>query len=142
MGSNDTFKGLSSVSMTCSENYIFNTNAVIISVTKIILYFPLAESSTWQFHVTIFVALSSSKVKYILTFILVEISPTYVCHCITTSFLWLSFFISLLITIVELHTLSNMILRFLNIALTLQIFIHPCRTRNNGYLNFSVFRTI
>ena len=36
MGADDPFKGPLSVFMTCSENYIFNTNVVNISLPKII----------------------------------------------------------------------------------------------------------
>ena len=101
------FKGPSSTSMTWSDNYIFNPNSVNIYLPRIISYLPLAESSTWKFHVTIVFALCSGKVKSILTFRLVVILPASVFYCITESYLGLIFVISLIITIIELHALSD-----------------------------------
>ena len=49
-----------------------------------------------------------------------------VCHCITAYFPGFNFSTSLIITIVELHTLSNRIWKFLNFALPFIVFIHPC----------------
>ena len=40
----DTFKGLSSASMTCSEDFIFNLNDVNIFLPNIVSYLHLAES--------------------------------------------------------------------------------------------------
>ena len=77
-------------------------------------YLPLAELSTWKFHVMIFVALLSGKAKSILTFRLVVIIPACVCHCITLSSIVISFLISLTITIGKLHPISNKILWLLD----------------------------
>ena len=123
----DPLKGPSSDLMTCSENFRFNHNYVNRSLPKIISYLTLADSSTWKFRITIFVALSWGKVKYILTLWLVVILPGYMCHCITAHFLGLIFSISLLIIIMELHPLSNRIREFLIFDLPFCVFIHPCR---------------
>ena len=86
MGVVDPLKGPSSSLMTWSDNFKFNSNYDNISFPKIILYPPLAESSTWHFHVTKFVTLSAGKVKSASTLILLVILPAYVCHCITAYF--------------------------------------------------------
>ena len=117
MGAVDPFKGSSYALVTCSDNFIFNPNYFDIYLTNIMSYLPLVESSTCQFHVTVFVALSSVKVKSILTFRLVVILPACVCNCITESFFGLFFSIGLLVTIVELHPLSNKIQKFINFYL-------------------------
>ena len=83
MGDVYPLKVPSSASMTWSDSYRFNPRAVNRSLPNIIPYIPLAESSTWHFHVEISVAISSGKVNYIYTFLLVVILPTCVCHCIT-----------------------------------------------------------
>ena len=70
-----------------------------------------------QFHVTVSVALSSDKVKYILMLRLVVILPALVFYCITAYSLVLSFSIILFVSIVELHPLSHNILNLLNIDL-------------------------
>ena len=69
----DPLKGSPSALMTCSENVRFNHNYVDRYRFNIISYIPLADSYTWKFHVTTFVALSADKVKYILTLRLVMI---------------------------------------------------------------------
>ena len=91
----DPFKVPSFALVMWSDNFIFNHNAVNISLLKIISYIPLSETSIWQFHVTIFVALNSGQVRYILTFIFVVILPACVCHCITESSLVLRFLLAL-----------------------------------------------
>ena len=100
MGIVDPLKGPLSDSMTCSEDFKFNYNYVNRSLPKIILYLPLAESSTQHFHITTFVALSAGKVKSTLTLILVVIFPSCVCHCIMAYFSRHIFSASLPITIV------------------------------------------
>ena len=99
--------------MEYSKQNRYNTNYVNRSLPKIISYMLLVESSTWKFHVDIFVAISLGKGKSILTFRLVVILPACVWYCITEYFLWLSYVISLIIAIVELHPLSNKIWTFL-----------------------------
>ena len=128
MGVVDLLKGPSSASMKWSDNFWFNHNSVNRYLPKIISYLPLAESSTWKFHVTTFVVLSAGKLKYTLTLILVVIFPVCVLHCIEAYF-YRPFFTSLTITIVELHPLSNKMQKFLNLALPFLVFIHPCRIR-------------
>ena len=123
----DPLRGPSSVSMTLSENFKFNPKAVNISLPKIMSYLPLAKSSTCQFHVMIFIALSLVNVKYIQTFRLAVIIPACVCHCITASSLGVIFVISLTIKILELNPLSNMLRKFLNFAQPFRVFIYPCR---------------
>ena len=118
------------------DNFRFNPNYVNRFIPKIISYLPLADSFTWQFHVTIFVALSfvtifvalsSGNVKSIFIFILVVILPSCVCHCIIVSLSGLSFVISILNMILEVHLLPNKIWKLLNFALSFCIFMHPCR---------------
>ena len=125
MGAINPLKVLSYALMMCSESHIFNPNAVNISLSKIMSNIYLVEWPTWQFHVTVLVALSSGKVKSIITFILVVTLATCVWNCTAVSFLGFSFAISLLIIIVELHTLSNRILK--TISLPFGVFVHPCR---------------
>ena len=124
--------------MTCSDNFIFNPEAINIYLPKIMSYLPLLESSTWQFHIKKFVMLSSGKVKSILTFKLVVILPACVWHCVAEYYLGLSFFISLLVMIVELHPLSNNIWKFLNFALPFRVFIHLCMVGEYWLFNFLV----
>ena len=127
IGDVDPIKGPSYASMTCSENFTFNTNSIYRSLPKIISYLPLAESSKLHFHVMTFVVLSTGKVKSILTLKLVVMFPACVCHCIAASFWGHSFSTSLCITIVELHPVSKIIRKFLNFVLHFLVFIHPCR---------------
>ena len=127
MGFVNPFKVPPSASIQCSKNFRFNPNYFNRFIINIMSYFLLSYSSTWQFHVTIFVALNSGKVKSILTLRLVVILPSCVCHYITVSLLGLSLFISLIIMIVELHLLSNKIWKFLNFSLPFCVFIHQGR---------------
>ena len=127
MGVVDPLKGPSSASMTCPENFRFDTNPVHRCRPNIISYLPLTDSSTWQFYVMKFVTLSAGKVKYTLTLLLVVIFPACVIHCIRAFSYRPNFFTSLPITIVELHPLSNKIQKHFNLALPLLVFIHPCR---------------
>ena len=127
MGEINPFKGPSYASMKCSENFILDPNYVNRSLPKIISYLPLAESHTWQFLVTIFIALSSGKVKYIINFMLVLVLPACVRHCISTYSLGVSFSISLLVKIVELYLIFNQIWKFLVFSLPFSVFAHPCR---------------
>ena len=78
MSAVESFKVPSSALMTLTENSIFNPKAVNISLPNITEYLPFADSSTCHFQVTIFVALISGKVKYILIFRLVVTLPNYV----------------------------------------------------------------
>ena len=112
MGVVDPLKCPSSVSMMWSENFQFNPNYVNISHPKIISYLPLAESYTWHFHVTAFVALSAVKVKYMLTLRLVLIFTVWVFHCTTESFSGFSLKNIIPIKIVELYPLSYIIRKF------------------------------
>ena len=105
MGAVDSFKDPSSDSVICSKNYIFNYKYDNRYLPKIILYMTLVDPSTWKYHVTISIALNLGKVKYISTFYLVVIFTACVFQCIKTSSFILIFFISLLITIVELYPL-------------------------------------
>ena len=126
MGVVDPLKGPSYTSMTCSDNFIFNPNYVNRFRTKIMSYLPLEESSTWKFQVTIFIALILFKVENILTFILVVILTPVYAFLSQHIFLGLIFSIRILVTIVELHPLSNNIRKLLNFALPFCVFVHPC----------------
>ena len=117
----DTFKVPSPDSMMCLASFRFNPNYVDTFITNIILYQPLAESSTWKSHITIFVPLNSGKSKSILTLRLVVGLTDFVFHCITASYLVLSV-ITLIITIVELHVPSNNIKNFLTVAFPFHVF--------------------
>ena len=85
MGSVDPFKVTSPGSMICYEIFRFNTNYVNIYLPKIILFIPLVESFTRHSQVTIFFALNSGNIKYILTLILVARLTAWVLNCITYS---------------------------------------------------------
>ena len=87
------------------RSFRFNPNYVNISPPNIIYYLILLESSTWQFQVRIFVALSLGKVNSTLNFILVVILSVCMCHCITTYCLGLGFSIILPITNMNLSHL-------------------------------------
>ena len=78
-------------------------------------------------HVTILVSLNSGKQKSTFTFFEVMNFPAWVSHIFFSVSFDLSFDVRLTITIVELLPLSNRIQKFLNYALSLQVFIHPCR---------------
>ena len=86
-----------------------------------------------------FVALSSGKAKYILTFRLVVILTACGCHCITTSFLRLKLSISILIKILELNPLSNRIRKFLKFALPFRVFMHTYRLGDKWIFIFLVY---
>ena len=115
--------------MTCSDIFKFNPSSANRSRPMNILYLPLAESSTWNFHITAFVVISAGKVKSTLTLVLVVIFPAVVCHYITESFSGFRFSTSLPITIAELHKLSNRIWNLLNFASPFLLFMHPFRMR-------------
>ena len=53
MGDVNPFKGISPARMTCSYFFRFNTNAVNISLPKIISYTPLSDSYTTYFNLHI-----------------------------------------------------------------------------------------
>ena len=91
MGVVNPFKVPSSALIQCSKNFRFNPNYVNIFIPKIMSYLPLADSSIRKFHGMTFVELSSGKVTYISTFILLVIIPTLVCHLIISSLLGLRF---------------------------------------------------
>ena len=82
----DPLKFPSSALMTSSDSFKFNPSYVNRSCPNIILYIPLAESSTRHLYVTTFVALSIVKVKYILALRLVVILSACTCPYITASF--------------------------------------------------------
>ena len=67
------------------------------------------DSSTWNLHITIFVALNSDKQKYIVTFFEVAKFSPWVSQLVYSVSFGLSFDVSLLIKIVELILLSNII---------------------------------
>ena len=90
------------------DHFLFNPNYINRYLPNIISYIPLAESSTWHFHVTIFFTLSSGKVNSIVTFELIVILPVFLFRSITASFLG-QFFFCLPNLIVELHPLYNII---------------------------------
>ena len=125
MGNLDHFKGTLLPLIIGFESFIFHTNSVHISLPNVMLYLYLVESNTWNFYVTIFVALNPGRVWNILTFVLVVRIPPCVCHCIADFFIILV--IRILIKIVELHQQSNKIHKFVNIALPPRVFIHPCK---------------
>ena len=91
MGALDPLKGPSSDLMTWSDNFKFNPNYFNKSLPRIILYLPLAESYTWHYRVTTFVALSSGKVEHTSTLKWLVILPDCVCQCIREYFLECSF---------------------------------------------------
>ena len=97
MGGVEPLKVPPPASMAWSDNFRFNPKVVNISLPKIIEYLPLEDSSTWTFHVTVFVTLISGKVKSTLTFRLLVIVPADVCHCIVAFYLGSSFLLSLLL---------------------------------------------
>ena len=124
------------------RSFEFNPNSVYIYLPKIISYLPLAESSTWHFHATIFFALSSGKVKSISTLILVVILPDCMCHYSIAYFLGTDLFTSLTITTVKLYPIYNRIRKFINFALPFLVFIHPCRIGEEWLFLFFAFRRI
>ena len=113
--------------MTLSENLRSSPNVVSRYLPRIILYLPLADSSKWNFHVTIFVSLNYGKQTYTFTFFEVVNFLAWVYHIFFAASFDLNFDVSLTITIVELIPLSNIIRKFLNFAFVLQVFIHPWR---------------
>ena len=121
----ELLKGLSSASMMRPENLKFNPYSVNKYSHNIISYLPLAESSLWHFRVMSFIALSLDKVKIHFNLkISINITSLHgpFHHII---YLWQSFLTSLPNTIVEQHTISNRILKFLNLSLPLRVFINP-----------------
>ena len=106
-GAVDPLKRSSSASITWSYSFRFELKAVNRYLPQIMSYLSLTESSTWKFHVTISVALSSNKAKFILTFRLLVILTACVCHCIPSSYFGLSFLMSLNIRTMKLHPISN-----------------------------------
>ena len=126
MGDVYPFKGPPPASMTRLEKFIFNNNDINIYLSMIILYLSLSESSIWNSHVTISVALNSGKVKSILTSRLVLGLPSFVCHCITAYVLVLSFIIILLINTAEKNPPSNNTWKLVHFSFPRSVFIHPC----------------
>ena len=127
MGVEELLKGPSSVLMTCSKHFRFDHNYVNRSFPKIILYLPLAKSSTWKSHVTTFIAKSGSKLESILTLGVVMILLSCVLHCIKESVSRRSISISIPIKIAGIHQLPNKMQMFLNFASPFLVFIHSCR---------------
>ena len=113
--------------MTLSENLRSVPNTVSRSLLRIISYILLVDSSMWNFHVTIFVALNSGKKNSTFTFSEVVNFLAWVSYIVFADYFDLIFDVSLPITIVELILLSNRIRKFLNFAFPLQVFIHPWR---------------
>ena len=113
--------------MTLSENLRSSPSALSIFISRIISYIPLVDLSMWHFHVTIFVALNSSRQKSTLTFFQVVNLPDRVCHIVSDDYFYLIFGISLPIKIVELILLSDIIRKLLNSDLPLRVFMQPCR---------------
>ena len=113
--------------MVFSENFRSSPSVVSSSLPSIISYLPVVDSSTWHFHVMIFVALNSGKQKSMFNLFEVVNFPAWFSHIVSTVSSDLSFDVSLSITIVELPPLSNRIQKFLNFAFTLRVFIQPCR---------------
>ena len=91
------------------------------------MYLLLLDLSTWHFHVTIFVALNSSKKRSTFTFFEAANLPDWVSYVVSAVYFDLSFDVSLPITIVELIPLSNRIRKILNFDFPLRVFIQPCR---------------
>ena len=113
--------------VTFSDNLISCPNVVSRSLPRIISYLLFVYLLTWHFHLTILVALNSSKKKFIFTFFEVVNSPAWFSHMVLADSFHLSFDVSLTITMVELLLLSNIIRKFLKFALPLWVFIHPRR---------------
>ena len=120
-------KGPSSDSMTCSENLKFNPISVNRSCFKITSYLPLAESFTWNLHVTAFFELSASHVKSTLTWWLLVILTACVCHCITEYLPGCGFSTRPPVTIIKLHPMSNKGWNLLNLALPCLLLTHLCK---------------
>ena len=126
IGSISPIKGPSYASMTCLEIFRFISNYVNRFLPKIMSYLPLADSSTWHFHVTTLVTISAGKISSTSTLWLIVMFPVYVFHCITAYVSGHSFWTSLLMSIVELHPLSHRIRNFLNFTLPFLVFINLC----------------
>ena len=100
--------GHSPPSMTCLD---FWSNTIYVSryLHMIISYLLSTGSSLWHSHVSVFVEMKSVRKIFTFTLLLAVIFPTFVCHFITAYVVMLSFGVSLIVTIVELHLLSNRI---------------------------------
>ena len=94
--------------MTFSENLISSPSVVSRSISRIILYLPVADLSTLHLHVTIFVALNDGNQKSTFTFFVVVNFLDMVFHIDSTVF-YLNFNVSIPITMVELLPMFNSI---------------------------------
>ena len=116
--------------ITLSENLRSSPSSVSWSLSRIISYLLLVDSSTWNFHATNFVALNSGNQKSIVSFFELVNFPAWVSHVVFSVYFYLSFDVSLPITIVELIPLSNIIpknctcLRILHFVCASYIFYH------------------
>ena len=97
------------------------------SLLRIVSYLPVVDSSTWNFHVRIFVTLNSGKQKYMFTFSEVVNFPYWVSQVVSAVSFYLIIEVNLPIKIVELLPLFNSIRKFLNFAFLLRLFILHCK---------------
>ena len=65
-----------------SENSISSPSVINRSLPRIISYLPLVDSLTWNFHVTILVALNSGKQKSTFTLFEIVNFPGWVYHTV------------------------------------------------------------
>ena len=88
MGDKHPLYGPSTPIMTFSEKLRSSPSAVIRYLPRIISYLPLVDSLMWHFHVTILVALNSSKQKSIFAFFDIVKFPACVSHIAFSVFLF------------------------------------------------------
>ena len=91
------------------------------ALPRIISYIPLVDSSTWNFYVTIFVALNYGRQKYTFNFFEVVNFPAWVSHLVSSVSFVLCFDVSSPVTIVELLPFFNRIIKFLKFPLLMVV---------------------
>ena len=128
MGAAHPWHCYSPKSMVFVENFRSIPSLVSRSLLIIISYLPALESSTWHFHVTIFIALRTGKDNYTFTIQLFVVFPACVLHFVefTGLNLFLSFWVIRPLTIEEVHPLYNSIRKLLLSDLCRRTFIQPC----------------
>ena len=127
MGEEHPLYGPFPPSMTLLENLISIPSAVRRSLSSIISYLLLVESSMWHFHITIFAVINSGRRKYTFTFFGVVKFRAWVYHVVFPYYFVLIFDASLPTKIFEVLPLSNRIRKKSNFSLPLRVFIQPCR---------------
>ena len=97
------------------------------ALPRIISYIPLVDSSTWNFYVTIFVALNYGRQKYTFKCLEVVNFPVWFSHLVSSVSFVLCFDIASPIKTVEMLPFFNRIRKFSNFPLLLRLLIQPCR---------------